>query len=417
MARDCAGSGRLRCSGKTLPIIRAHRLLPEPPMRELFDLDPTITFLNHGSFGACPRVVTQALHAWQRQLEHNPVDFLGRRSAALLHQAREQLAAFVGAQADHLVFVPNATTGVNIVARSLALQPGDEVLGTSLEYGACDTTWQRVCDAQGAHYRRAPISLPLQREQVAAQLMAAVTARTRLVYLSHITSTTALILPVADIVAAAHARGLPVLVDGAHAPGQIELSLDALGADFYTGNCHKWLCAPKGTAFLHARPEHHEQLDATVTSWGYVAGSGGHTGFDAYTGRTTLERRFQWQGTRDISGSLAVGAAIDFHRQHLGTAVRQRCHAMAVALMHELAAHVGQTVIGTDEDFAQMVPIPVPPCDAEALRQRLFERHRIEVPVTQHEGRCFVRVSVQAYNTAADLQTLAAALQEEFSDG
>lgn len=386
-------------------------------MRELFNLDPTVTFLNHGSFGACPHGVTQALQAWQRQLEYNPVDFLGRRSAALLRQAREQLAGFVGAQAEHLVFVPNATTGVNIVARSLALQAGDEILGTSLEYGACDATWQRVCDAQGAHYRRADITLPLQRERIATQLMAAVTPRTRLVYLSHITSTTALILPLAEIVEAAHARGLPVLVDGAHAPGQIELALDALGADYYTGNCHKWLCAPKGTAFLHARPEHHEQLDATVTSWGYVAGSGGHTGFDAYTGHTVLERRFQWQGTRDICGCLAVGAAIDFHRQHLDAAVRQRCHTMAVALMHELAAHFAQAVIGQDDDFAQMVPIPVPACDAEALRRRLFEHHRIEVPVTQHDGRCFVRLSVQGYNTAADLQTLARALREELRHG
>jgi isopenicillin-N epimerase len=132
-----------------------------------------------------------------------------------------------------------------------------------------------------------------------------------------------------------------VLVDGAHAPGQLELDLDALGADFYTGNCHKWLCGPKGTAFLHARPEHHASLDATVTSWGYVAGSGGHTGFDAYTGRSVFERRLQWQGTRDLTGCLAVPAAIEFHRQHLGPAVRARCHTMAMALMHALADAFG----------------------------------------------------------------------------
>ncbi len=386
-------------------------------MRELFDLDPALVFLNHGSFGACPQPVRQALHDWQTQMERNPVEFLGRRSAALLRTAREQLAGFVGAQADDLVFVPNATTGVNIVARSLDLRPGDDVLGTTLEYGACDATWDFTCAQQQAHYRRAPVALPLDDEACVRQIMAQVTPRTRLVFISHLASTTALILPVAAVIAAAHERGLPVLVDGAHAPGQLELSLDALGADFYTGNAHKWLCAPKGSGFLHARPEQQERLHASVVSWGYLAGSGGHTGFDAYTGHTLFERRLQWQGTRDICGWLAVGAAIDFHRQHLGPEVRAHCRRLALALMHELAAHFGLPVIGSDPHFAQMVPLPVPPCDAEALRRRLFEQHRIEVPVTQHEGRSFVRVSVQAYNTRAELDALAQALRSEFAHG
>lgn len=379
-------------------------------MRELFELEPGLAFLNHGSFGAVPKPVTEALHAWQQRMERNPVQFLGRESAARLLHAREQLAAFLGARAEHLVFVPNATTGVNLVARSLALQAGDEVLGTTLEYGACDATWQRVCAARAAHYVRARIALPFVRESFVAQVMAAVTPRTRLLFVSHIASTTALILPVADLVAAAHALGLPVLVDAAHAPGQLDVDLDAIGADFTTGNCHKWLCAPKGTAFLHARPEHHASLDATVTSWGYVAGSGGHTGFDAYTGRSTLERRLQWQGTRDICSCLAVAAAIDFHRQHLTPAVRVQCHQQAVALMADLAGRFALEPIGCDSDFAQMAPIPVPPCDAEALRKRLYEDHRVEVPVTQHEGRTFVRVSVQGYNSADELQRLREAL-------
>jgi isopenicillin-N epimerase len=386
-------------------------------MRELFGLDPGLVFLNHGSYGACPRPVREAQRAWQDEMERNPVAFLGRRSAALLRTAREALATFVGAQADHLVFVPNATTGVNIVARSLDLRPGDEVLGTTLEYGACDATWQFVCAQQGASYRRAPIALPLDDAAFVDAVMAAVTPRTRLIFVSHIASTTALVLPVAALVDAAHARGLQVLVDGAHAPGQIELDLDALGADFYTGNGHKWLCGPKGVAFLHARPEHHERLHATVISWGYVAGSGGHTGFDAYTGRSTFERRLQWQGTRDITGCLALTAAIDFHRTHLSPEVRAACHHQAVALMHEMAGRFGLPVIGSDAHFAQMAAVPVPGCDAEALRARLFDRHRIEVPVTRHEGRTFVRVSVQGYNTRAELEALATALAEAFADG
>jgi len=388
-------------------------------MREHFDLEPGLVFLNHGSYGACPRPVREALRQWQDEMERNPVEFLGRRSAGLLRAARERLAAFVGAQAEHLVFVPNATTGVNIVARSLALQPGDEVLGTTLEYGACDATWQFVCGQQGAQYRRAAVALPLDDQAFVDGVMAAVTPRTRLVFVSHLASTTALVLPVAALVEAAHARGLPVLVDGAHAPGQLDLNLDALGADFYTGNGHKWLCGPKGTAFLHARPQHHDRLHATVTSWGYLAGSGGHTGFDAYLGRSTFERRLQWQGTRDITGCLALPAAIDFHQAQLTPEVRSACHRQAVALMHELADHFGLPVIGSDAHFAQMAPIPVPAhgLDAEALRQHLFEQHRIEVPVTQHEGRRFVRVSVQGYNTRAELEALAGALRQAFAHG
>jgi len=381
-----------------------------PPLRSFFLLDPELAFLNHGSFGACPLPVLQAQQRWQLAMERNPVAFLGRRSAGLLHEARSALADHVGAQTRDLVFVPNATTGVNIVAASLPLAPGDEVLATDHEYGACDATWERACARAGAIYRRVPIALPFDREAFTATMLAAAGPRTRLIFASHISSTTALILPVAQLCAQARARGILTLIDGAHAPGQLALDLEALGADFYTGNAHKWLCAPKGAGFLHARPEHHAMLHATVTSWGYVAGDGGHTGFDAYTGHTVLERRLQWQGTRDISAWLSVPAAIDFQREHDWPAVRARCHAMAVALMHRVAARTGLAPIGADDDFAQMVPIPVPPTDPEALRTHLLEQHRIEVPVTRHAGRHFVRVSVQGYNSEEDLARLEAAL-------
>lgn len=379
-------------------------------MRELFLLDPGLVFLNHGSFGACPREVLADQRRWQDEMERNPVEFLGRRSAALLRAAREALGGFVGANADDLVFVPNATTAVNIVARSLDLKPGDEVLATDHEYGACDAAWQRVCAQHGATYRRASVPLPFERGRFVRHVLAHAGPRTRLVFASHITSTTALVFPVAELCAAARARGLLTLIDGAHAPGQIDLDLDALGADFYAANLHKWVCAPKGAGFLHARAEHHARLHATVTSWGYAEGTGGHGGFDAYLGRSTLERRLQWQGTRDPSAWLAVPAAIAFHRRHLGPAVRNRSHAMATALLHRVAERTGLAPIAPDDDFAAMVPIPVETRDADALRQTLFEHHRIEVPVTAHGGRHFVRVSVAGYTTEADLLALEAAL-------
>lgn len=375
-------------------------------MRDLFLLDPDLVFLNHGSFGACPREVLQAQHEWQLQMERNPVAFLGRRSAALLAAARDRLAAELGAKGADLVFMPNATTGVNVVARSLALQPGDEVLSTDLEYGACDAAWERVCAAAGATYRRVSMPLPLDAAAFVERLRDAMTPRTRLVYCSHITSTTALILPVAAVCRMAREAGALSLVDGAHAPGQIDLDLAAVGADFYVGNCHKWQCAPKGAAFLHALPARQAALHATVTSWGYAEGTGGHAGFEAYLGQTTFERRLQWQGTRDLSAWLTVPAALDFQQRHDWPAVRTRCHALAAAALDTMVNRFGLPPLGADDDWAQMVALPVPTQDPDRLRARLFEEGGIEIPVTSHAGRVFVRLSVQGYNTEADVARL-----------
>ena len=388
-------------------------------MRRHFLLDPEVRFLNHGSFGACPEPVFAELQRWQRELERNPVAFLGRRSGELLAQARGHLGAYLGADADDLAWVPNATTGVNTVARSLRLQPGDEVLGTDHEYGACVATWQQVCAGAGAHYREVALPLPLEPEDVVPRVLAAITPRTRVLFLSHITSTTALVLPVAELCAAARERGITTVIDGAHAPGHIPLDLAAVGADFYTGNCHKWLCAPKGAAFLHVRPERQAEIEAPVVSWGYVADAsggslGGHTGFDAYTGRTRLERRLQWQGTRDLAAFLSVPAAIEFQRQHDWPAWQQRCHELACETRAQVLAHNGLPLPAPDAAHGQMVIIPVEPAagqGADDLRRWLQETHRIEVPVTQHAGQVFVRLSVQAYNEQAELDALVSALQ------
>jgi isopenicillin-N epimerase len=379
-------------------------------MRELFLLDPNIVFLNHGSFGACPAEVFAVYQSWQLELERNPVEFLGRRSGGLLEQSRQALGQYLGARADDLVLVPNATTGVNTVARSLALRPGDEVLTTDHEYGACDNAWEHVCRRQGARYVRAHIPLPLRAADFAATLWARVTERTRLIQLSQLTSSTALIFPVAEICKRARASGVLTLIDGAHAPGQLPLDLATLGADFYAGNCHKWLCAPKGAGFLYVRPEHHELLDAVVISWGYSTTIQGHTGFEAYTGRAPLVRRHQWQGTRDIAAFLAVPAAIEFEKKHDWPRVQRDCHALAIRTAERVAALTGLEPIGADEDFAQMVAMPIPVCDADALKRTLYDSYRIEVPITSFGSQLFVRASWQAYNTEADAEALLDAL-------
>ena len=386
-------------------------------MRDLFLLDPDIVFLNHGSFGACPAPVFEAYQGWQRELERNPVEFLGRRSAALLAEARSALAAFLGTRAESLVFVANATTGVNTIARSLRLDAGDEILATNHEYGACDNAWSVACRRSGASYMKQSITLPYAGdESFVEQLWSGVTPRTRAIFLSHVTSPTALVFPVAAVCRRARAEGLLTIIDGAHAPGQVDVDLDALGADFYTGNCHKWMCAPKGTAFLHARPEHHGALEGLVVSWGYHAELHGVTAHDPYTGADTLARRHQWHGTRDIAGFLAVPAAIDFLDRYATPERRAACHDLAVDTQRRLDELTGLPPIAPPTSFCQMVAAALPPCDPAAVQTALFDRFRIEVPCFAFEAYNFVRPAFHVYNTSKDADGLVAALFELFGE-
>ncbi|MEM5775123.1 MAG: aminotransferase class V-fold PLP-dependent enzyme, partial [Anaerolineaceae bacterium] len=223
--------------------------------RDLFLLDPQIIFLNHGSFGATPHPVFAAYQRWQAELEQQPVEFLGRRFAGLMQTARETLGEYLHTRPDNLVFVHNATQGLNIIARSLELGPQDEVLASDHEYGAMDRTWHFLAKKRGFKYINNPIPLPVTTpDDFVSAFFAGVTPRTRVIFLSHITSPTALIFPIQAICKRAREAGILTVIDGAHAPGQISLDLESLGADFYAGNLHKWLCAPKGAAFLYASP-------------------------------------------------------------------------------------------------------------------------------------------------------------------
>ena len=265
-------------------------------IKDAFLLDPKITFLNHGSFGACPRPVFEAYQAWQYILERQPVAFLGRRAGEFLAEARRSLANYLNVAADDLVYFPNPTTAINMVARSLALEPGDEILTTDHEYGAMDRTWNYVCQRRGAHYIHQPIPLPvLDQDQFVEQFWSGVTGKTRVIFISHITSPTGLIFPVEAICARARQAGILCIVDGAHAPGQIPLDLKAIGADIYTGACHKWLLAPKGAAFLYATRESQQWLDPLVVSWGYES---------EYPSESQYIDYHEWQGTRDLSAYL-----------------------------------------------------------------------------------------------------------------
>jgi isopenicillin-N epimerase len=372
-------------------------------LRKQFLLRPDIIFLNHGSFGACPRPVFEVYQRWQREMENQPVEFLGRRWRHLLREARVALGAFVGANADDLVFVTNATTGLNIVAKSLRLNQGDEVLATDHEYGALDRTWRFVCERSGAVYVQAPIMIPVEsHEQVVDAVWSRVTPRTRVLFTSHVTSPTALILPIEELIHRARTAGILTVIDGAHAPGQIPVNLEALGADFYAATCHKWMCAPKGSAFLYARREVQPLLDPLVVSWGWQPEDPGPSRFiDEHEG----------QGTRDLAAFLAVPAAIEFLRAHDWDAVRQDCHSLAGYARAAIDSITGLPQICPDDPawYAQMASVLLPPCDTEGLKQRLLDEFQIEVPVWKGDLP-LLRVSVQGYDTQADVEALVAAL-------
>ncbi len=373
---------------------------PSPTdLRRDFLLDPAVAFLNHGSFGACPRPVFESYQAHQRDLEWEPIDFLDRRLPDLLAAARTELARYLNAPPADLAFVTNATVGVNLAARSLELRPGDEVLTTDLEYGACDLAWEWLCRRTGAEYVRAPIPLPLATgSELVEALFAHATERTRVLYLSHVTSSTALVLPVAEIVARARELGLVTIVDGAHAPAHVPVDIAALGADFTSGNTHKWLMAPKGAGFLHVRPEHQERVDAAIVSWGYAEGRG-------------FQERIEMQGTRDPAAWLAVPAAIRYQAERDWDAVRERCRALTREARVELVDLLDTEPLAPEDMLGQMASARLPHPDL-GLRDRLFANHRVEIPVAgpNHD---LLRISIAAYTTREEIDRLLAALARE----
>ncbi len=379
---------------------RASLSAPAPAdLRREFLLDPEVAYLNHGSFGACPRPVFERYQSWQRRLEREPVEFLDRRLPDLLAEARDALAGYAGCPAGELAFVQNATTGVNLAARSLDLRPGDEILATDLEYGACDLAWEWLCRRTGARYVRARIPLPLATAaELVDALFAAATERTRVVYVSHVSSATALVLPVEEIVTRARELGLVTIVDGAHAPAHVPVDLSRLGADYYSANCHKWLCSPKGAGFLHARPEHHERVDGAIVSWGYEPGA-------------TFSERIEQQGTRDPAACLAVPDAIAFQAERDWDAVRARCHSLACEARKELCVLAGSQPLAPEEMLGQMAAVRLPR-PAPELTHRLFDAHRVEIPVTG-PARDLLRLSVAAYTTRDDIDRLLSALAGE----
>jgi isopenicillin-N epimerase len=350
-------------------------------VKDLFLLDPNVVYLNHGSFGACPRPVFERYQALQRELEREPVEFLGRERGfgARLEEARARLAAHVGADPANLVFVPNTSTALDVVARSLELRPGDEILMGDDEYGGIVRLWSFVAQRSGATLRTAPF----------AEIEPG--PRSRVLFCSHIEWSTGRVNDVAKVCRRARDTGALSIVDGAHAPGQLDLALDALGADVYAGNAHKWLCAPKGSAFLHIRPEAQHLVEPLVVSWDWDDGS-------------SWAAQNRWQGTRDPAAYLSVPEAIDFQAEHDWPAVRRRSHALLEWAGERLRLEP------LADDFVQMLGFALDVPEPETLTRRLYDEHRIEVPVVATSRGWALRVSIQAYNDEDDIEALARAL-------
>ncbi len=376
-------------------------------LRDYFQIESDVIFLNHGSFGATPKPVMEVYQEWQRKLERQPVRFIGREMDGFLQEAREALGRYVNTDGKNVVYVPNATYGVNVVARSLDLGVGDEVLTTDHEYGACDNVWTFLSRKQGFEYVGQPIALPVQSdEEIVEQFWSGVTDKTKVIFMSHITSPTAVIFPVATICARAREAGILTIIDGAHVPGQLPLDVEAIGADFYTGNAHKWICSPKGSAFLYGRPEVQHLIDPLVVSWGW--GEGRTVSF----GSDFLDF-VQFVGTTDPAAYLSVPAAIEFQEKHNWTAVREQCHKMVKETVARVCDLTGlPSIYGSDHFYHQLAAMPLPAMDdVKMFKDALYDKHKIEIPCTEWQDRQFVRVSVQGYNTQADLDALLDALE------
>ncbi|NLF06609.1 MAG: aminotransferase class V-fold PLP-dependent enzyme [Pirellulaceae bacterium] len=393
-----------------------------PPIRpDAWLLDPNVVFINHGSFGACPKGILARQTAIREEIEREPVDFLVRKMPPLVDRSRAALADLIGADPADLAFVHNATAGVNAVLRSLDFQPGDEILTTVHDYNACRNVARYVAERAGARVVVADLPLPITSpEQVVETVLGHLTSRTRLALIDHITSPTALIFPIERLVGALNERGIDTLVDGAHAPGMIPLDLRRIGAAYYTGNCHKWLCAPKGAGFLHVRPDRQKGIQPPIVSHGWNRPRSGYT---------PLQDGFDWPGTFDPSAWICVGEAIRFVNSLLPgglTALMRRNHDLAMLGRRMLCERLRLEPVGPEEMLGSMAAVRLPDCDLSPLdpgeedilygdtryHDRLLDRYGIEVPVYHWPAapRMVVRISAQAYNYPAQYERLVAAI-------
>ncbi|HEY1038407.1 MAG TPA: aminotransferase class V-fold PLP-dependent enzyme [Bacteroidia bacterium] len=379
--------------------------------KQHFLLNPEITYLGFGSFGSCAKPIFEDYQDWQRELEFEPVQFMTVNGYEYLKRSREALGKYIHCNADDIVYTMNPSYAINTVIKSMKLNADDEILTTNLEYGALDKAWNYYCKKSGAVYKRQTISLPLvSKEKFIEEFFAGLTSKTKAIFISEITSSTALRLPVYEICEIAKQKGLLTIVDGAHSPGHIPIDLLKLKADVYTGACHKWMLTPKGCSFLYIKRELQHLFDPLIISWGYESAAPSHSQFLDW---------HQLQGTRDFSAFLTVPKAIEFLNEHNWWQVAANCRKLVQDNALRFAELLGTQPLCplTDEFLGQMLSLPIKTSEPEKLQRYLFEKYKIEVPVMRHEQHMFIRFSVQAYNNKEDLDKLYEALKEIKSEG
>ncbi len=374
-------------------------------LKDQFLLNPEITFLNHGSFGACPKPVFEDYQKWQMKLEQEPIQFITKTGVSFLDDSKQALAEYINCDKADLIYTTNPSTAMNTVIKSLDLKAGDEILTTDQEYGAMDRTWNYYCRKVGAKYIHQKITLPLtNKAEILREFWSGLSPKTKTIFISQITSPTALIFPVKEIIERAKELGLMTIIDGAHVPAHIPLDLKALDPDVYTGACHKWMLAPKGSSFLYVNKQIQDQIDPLIISWGYEAEFPSESRFQDY---------HQYQGTRDFSAFLTTPAALQFLKENDWENRKKECRNLLQhyypIVAEELESHVICPV--KDEFLGQICSIPIRTTRPLELKEALYAKYKIEIPVVPFSGDTYLRISFQAYNGAAEIETLINAIR------
>ena len=376
-------------------------------LKKSFMLDPEIIHLNHGSFGATPKPIFDSLISWQKKLEYNPTKHLGLDIFTQLDISRDYLAQYINCHKDDIVFFPNPSTALNTVIRSLPLKKDDEILTTNHEYGALDKTWNFICKKTGAKCIRQSISIPLlSKNDFIESFKSGITEKTKVIFFSHITSSTGLIFPAKEICKIAKEKNILCIIDGAHVPGHIDLDIKKLDPDIYTGACHKWMCSPKGTAFLYVKKELQEIMEPLVVSWGYESDTPSHSQFLDY---------MQWQGTNDISSYLTIPDTIKFLDENNWQQVSKECKKINRWARKEINQLLKKEPISNDDFIGQMSSIPMDSNDIIQDQIEFYVKYKIQIPFIKWNDKEFFRISIQVYNSKEDVFKLLEALDDKYN--
>ena len=382
-------------------------------LKTLFQLDPDITFLNHGSYGACPRPVFEDYQKWQVMIEQHPVKFMQDDIYQYLDESRSSLGNYINCNKNDLIYVPNPTHAVANIINNVNLDIGDEVLSTDLEYGSCDRMWFYEAEQKGFVYNRSKVSLPIiDKESFCNDFWKNATEKTKYIFISQITSSTGMILPIPEIVLEAKSRGIKTIIDGAHVPAHIDLDINDLDPDYYVGACHKWLCCPKGVSFLYVKKDQQENIQPQIMSWGWGEE------YEEFKDSTQLKSSsrfiniFQWQGTRDMSAFLTVPKAIEFQEKYDWDSVRNRCKKMIIDARNQISTVTNLPKICPDDWLGQMASFLFPADDVAELKKSLYNDYQIEIPAMSYNGYSALRISIQGYNSEDEVDYLVETLKK-----